>query len=208
MEKLLYIEASPRKTRSSSIEIAKEFLDEYQKIHLQDELAIVDLWQEQLPEFDKDTIDAKYAIMHGKPHSEAQMNAWKRIEEIIAKFRDADKYVFSLPMWNFGIPYKLKHYIDILVQPTYTFEVTQEGYKGLVANKKALLVYSRGGAYEPNTEAEKLDLQKPYMETILGFIGFQDFTSIVIEPTLESDEKKEQALHAAKQQIQKIASLF
>ena len=24
-------------------------------------------------------------------------------------FKSADKYIVSLPMWNFGIPYKLKH---------------------------------------------------------------------------------------------------
>ena len=56
---------------------------------------------------------------------------------MIERFKGADKYLFSLPMWNFGIPYKLKHYIDVLVQPTYTFSFSpKEGYKGLVTRKE------------------------------------------------------------------------
>src|ERR1700722_16456963 len=147
MARLLYIESSPRKQRSSSIEIAKFFLNEYSQAHPKDEVVIVDLWKKELPQFDGDVIDSKYAIMHGQPHTEAQVKAWKKVEDMIAEFKSADKYVISLPMWNFGIPYKLKHYIDILVQPGYAFTVTPEGYKGLITNKKVLLIYSRGGEY-------------------------------------------------------------
>lgn len=208
MVKLLYIEASPRKKRSSSILIANAFLSEYQKKHPQDEIVTIDLWKKEIPVFDGDTIDAKYAIMHGKPHTDGQTKAWKKVEEIIAEFKSADKYVISTPMWNFGIPYRLKHYIDVLVQPGYTFAVTDAGYKGLVTNKKILLIYSRGGAYGAETGAQNLDLQKPYMETILRFIGFEQFESLMIEPTLAGEEKKEQAVLAAKNQIQALASRF
>jgi FMN-dependent NADH-azoreductase len=206
--KLLYIEASPRKKRASSIAIANVFLDEYRRAHPNDEVKLLDLWKLDLPPFDGDVIDAKYAIMHGKPHTEAQVKAWKRVEEIIGEFKNADKYVISLPMWNFNIPYRLKHYIDLLVQPGYTFTVTPEGYKGLIEGKKMLLIYSRGGAYGAETGAQNLDLQKPYMETILGFIGFKKFESIIIEPTLSGEEKKEQAMNVAKQQAQKLATAY
>jgi FMN-dependent NADH-azoreductase len=208
MARLLYIEASPRKTRSSSIAVAKVFLTEYRKAQPKDELVTLDLWQKELPVFDGDVIDAKYAILHGKPHTDAQAKAWKKVEEAITEFKNADKYVFSLPMWNFNIPYQLKHYIDVLVQPGYTFTVTPEGYKGLVTNKKIVMIYARGGEYGPDTGAQQLDLQKPYMETILGFIGFENFETIVIEPTLAGEEKKEKALNNAKAQVQKVIARF
>jgi FMN-dependent NADH-azoreductase len=32
------------------------------------------------------------------------------IEEVIERFKSADWYLFSLPMWNFGVPYVLKHF--------------------------------------------------------------------------------------------------
>jgi FMN-dependent NADH-azoreductase len=79
----------------------------------------------------------------------------------------------------------LKKYIDILVQPGLTFTYSPaEGYKGLVTGKPALLVLARGGAYGPGTGAESLDLQKPYLETILRFIGFTEIDTILVEPTL------------------------
>ena len=77
----------------------------------------LNVWQAQLPEFDGATIDAKYAIAHGQPHSPEQVHAWKAVARVADHFKSADKYIVSLPMWNFGIPYKLKHYIDLLVQP-------------------------------------------------------------------------------------------
>ncbi len=208
MTKLIYIEASPRKERSSSIEEAHVFLEEYRKIHSQDTVTVLDLWHKELPSFDGDIIEAKYAIMHGKSPTPQQKKAWAAIEEIIAEFKSGDKYVFSLPMWNFSIPYKLKHYIDLLVQPTYTFSFSpQEGYKGLVTGKKVVLICARGGAYGPGSGGEGLDMQVNYMKTILGFIGFQQFETILIEPTLDP-AKKPEALERAKLLAQKIALSF
>lgn len=209
MAKLLYVESSPRKKRSSSIAISNLFLNEYRKLHPADEVVVVDLWGKDLPSFDGDVIEAKYAIMHGHSPSEAQAKAWKPIEALISEFKNADKYVFSLPMWNFGIPYLLKHYIDILVQPTYLFSYSpQEGYKGLITGKKALLIYARGGVYGPGSGAEDLNLQSRYMEVILKFIGFQDIRSIAVESTAGSKEEKEKSLSQAQEKAQKAASQF
>ncbi len=209
MAKLLYIEASPRKKRSSSISEAKVFLNEYRKAHPQDEIITIDLWKKQLPAFDGDVIDAKYDIMNGQTPTEAHAKAWKAVEEVIAEFKNADKYVISLPMWNFSIPYKLKHYIDVLVQPGYTFSYSPEfGYKGSMTGKKMLLICARGGAYGPGSGMEQLDMQTRYMETILQFIGFQGITSIVIEPTGAGTEKKEQAVKKANEQALKAAAQF
>jgi len=154
-------------------------------------------------------IDAKYAIMHNNPHTEPQKKAWKTIEEVIAEFKSADKYVFSVPMWNFSIPYMLKQYIDVLVQPGYTFRTNPEGnFEGLVTGKPVLLLYARGGAYGPGTGAEGFDLQTTYMDTILKFIGFKDIRSVLIEPTLTTKEKKDEALAKSKEQALLQAKAF
>lgn len=57
--------------------------------------------------FNEDVINAKYSILHGGSPSEAETKAWKPVEILIDHFKSADKYLISLPMWNFGIPYKL-----------------------------------------------------------------------------------------------------
>jgi len=210
MARLLYIEASPRKERSASINIAKTFIDEYRKHHPNDTVETLDLWKTDLPPFDGETINAKYAILHGETKTDSQEKAWVSVETIISTFKSADKYLFSLPMWNFGIPYKLKHYLDILIQPSYTFSFSPEtGYSGLIAGKPVALVYARGGAYAAGSETEGLDFQKQYMELALGFIGFTDIKSIVAEPLLmSSPEEKDAIMENAKARAGEIAKTF
>jgi FMN-dependent NADH-azoreductase len=185
MAKLLYIEASPRKSRSKSIAVAQVFLSELEKAHPSLEVDKLDLWATELPKFDSDTVEAKYAVLYGQEQTPDQVKAWAPVISVIDRFKSADWYLFSIPMWNFGIPYVLKHWIDVIVQPGLTFSFNPtEGYKGLVLNKKAVTVYARGGAYGPGTGAEGYDLQTKTLGGILGFIGVTDVTSIVIEPTL------------------------
>lgn len=200
MSKLLYIEASPRKSRSKSIEVAQVFLSTLQNSHSSVEVDKLDLWSTELPSFNGDTVDAKYAILHGQPHTPDEAKAWQRVVAVIERFKSADRYLFSLPMWNFGVPYVLKHLIDVIVQPGLTFSFSPtEGYKGLVTGKKAAAVYARGGAYGAGTGAEAYDLQSRTLSGILGFIGVTDVTSIFIEPTLSAPADLEATVKKAKE---------
>ncbi len=199
MAKLLYIEASPRKSRSKSIEVAQTFLSTLHSTHPSVEVDRLDLWATELPRFDGDTLDAKYAILYGQSHTPEQAKAWKRVEAVIERFKSADWYLFSLPMWNFGIPYVLKHFIDVIVQPGLTFSFSpSEGYQGLVTAKKAAAIYARGGAYGPGTGAEGYDLQSKYLAVILGFIGITDLANIFVEPTLATPGELEAMVTKAK----------
>ena len=200
MAKLLYIEASPRKSRSNSIEVAQTFLSTLQSTHSSVDVDRLDLWETELPRFDGDTLEAKYAIIHGQSHTPEQAKAWKRVEAVIERFKSADWYLFSLPMWNFGIPYVLKHFIDVIVQPGLTFSFSpSEGYKGLVTGKKAAAVFARGGAYGPGTGAEGYDLQSKTLAVILGFIGVTDIANIFVEPTLAAPAELEATVTKAKE---------
>jgi FMN-dependent NADH-azoreductase len=200
MSKLLYIEASPRKARSKSIEVSQVFLSEVERAHPSVEVDKLDLWTTELPEFHGDTVDAKYAVLHGLPHTPDQAKAWAQVETVIARFKSADGYLFSVPMWNFGIPYVLKHLIDVIVQPGLTFSFSPtEGYKGLVTNKKAVVVYARGGDYGPATGAESYDLQSKTLGGVLGFIGITDVTNIFVEPTLAAPAEVEATISKAKE---------
>jgi FMN-dependent NADH-azoreductase len=189
MAKLLYIEASPRKDRSKSTQVARTFLAAYQKNRPDDSIQTLDLWATNLPRFDGDTLEAKYAILQGQAHTPGQAQAWKAVVDVIEHFKSADKYVFSLPMWNFGVPYIVKHFIDVLIQPGLTFSFDpQTGYKGLVTGKKAVAIYARGGAYGPGTGMEDYDLQSKTLGGVLGFIGLTDLVNIFVEPTLAPPE--------------------
>jgi FMN-dependent NADH-azoreductase len=206
MSKLLHIEASPRAARSASVSVAQHFLDAYRAKHPGDTVETLDLWQTKLPEFDGATINAKYAVLHGQQPTGDEVAAWQVVTKVAEHFKSADKYLFSLPMWNFGIPYKLKHFIDVLVQPGLTFSYTPgAGYKGLVAGKPTAVIYARGGAYGPGTGAEGYDSQSPYMRQVLGFIGITGIQEIFVEPTSAGPDGKDKAVAASLAKAEAVA---
>ncbi len=205
MSKVLYIKSSPMGKLSYSTAVADAFVEAYKKSHPKDQVKTIDLFSAKLPEFDFVAASGKYKIMRGKPHSPEEKQAWDKVVATIAEFKDADKYVLAVPMWNFSIPYRLKQYIDVIVQPGQTFSVDAAGnYKGLVTGKPVLVVYARGGDYTKGTPAEQYDQQSKYVESILRFIGFADIKSLAVEPTLASgpetaDQKRNAAIEKAKQ---------
>jgi len=186
MSKLLYIQASPRGQRSHCITVADAFIEAYKQKHPDDKIVTLNVFDASIPSFDGLAVQAKYTILHGRSHSEEELEVWKNVEKVIEQFTSADKYMLAVPMWNFSIPYRLKQYIDLLVQPGYTFSFSEDkGYEGLVVGKPLLAVHARDGEYLADSNAEAFDLQKKYVELIFGFMGFEDMRSLVVEPTLQ-----------------------
>ena len=210
MAKLLYIKASPRGKRSKSNTVADAFVEAYKQANPQDLVKVLNIFDMDLPAFDGLAVQAKYSIIHAKEHSSEEAAAWEAVEEVIGQFKSADKYVLSVPMWNFSIPYRLKQYIDILVQPGYTFIYDdQNGYQGLIKDKPLLVVYARGGEYSEGTQGEAIDLQSKYIELIFGFVGFKDIKTIIVEPTLQGGpDVTEQKVNSAIESACSVAESF
>ncbi len=206
MPKLLYLEASPRKERSHSINVANEFMESYRESHPTDEIETVNIWDLDLPHVNGETLNARYAIAHGQEKTVEQENAWKQVVETFERFNSGTKYLFSLPMWNFGIPYRLKHFIDVITQPGLAFNVSPEkGYQGLITGRPATVVYARGDEYGIESGVEDKDFQKPYFEVWLKFVGFTDIRPVVVEPTMKGDEMVNLVKAFNRDHIRKIA---
>ena len=210
MANLLYIKASPRTGRSHSIAVADAFVESYLQTNQNDNIMTIDIFKKPLPAFNFRAASAKYKIMHGEEHSPQDQQIWGEIVSVIDEFKSADKYIMAVPMWNFSIPYRLKQYIDVIVQPGYTFSVDQDGnYEGLVTGKPVFITYARGGEYTHDTNKEAFDLQKKYLELILAFIGFSDIRSVVVEPTLAGGvDITKQRLAEAIEKARKMAKEF
>ncbi len=203
MAKLLHIQASPMRERSYSIQVARSFIDGYRETHPDDEVETLDLWEADLPKFDFTTASGKYKVLHGLPHSEEEARAWKVVTEVIDHFKSAEGVLISSPMWNFGVPYPLKHYIDILVQPGLTFSYDPAtGFSGLVTHRPVQFILARSAEYPQGTETAAMDYQRPYLEFISRFIGFSDIRTILVEPTMAggpavAEEKLQEAMTKA-----------
>ena len=190
--KINYIECSPRGERSHSTKIAQAYIEQAKKNIPDLELNHINPWSLNLPEFDGDLLNAKYSVIRGTDPSADEVSAWSNVKNIFDEFNNADHYLFSVPMWNFNIPYKLKHYIDIITQPGMSWSYTPEdGYKGLMTDKTATIIYSTGDGYGEGTGFESFDMQKPYVNLWLTFLGFKKIERVVVDRTLFDAETAE-----------------
>jgi FMN-dependent NADH-azoreductase len=179
--KVLHVIASPRGAFSSTLRVSETFLDSLRAQRGDVEVDVVDLFNADLPGLAGDNIEAKYTLMMGQPIDRNHAQSWQQIERLIEHFLSADAYVFSVPMWNFSIPYALKYYIDCIVQPGYLFRLSDMGIPlPLVHGRKMLCITARGSDYSAGSPTHALDFQEPYLRTIFGFVGITDMTFVNI----------------------------
>ncbi len=205
MKRLLHIIATPREDESRTLQVSQVFLDSFKEKHpdwLIDEL---NLAKESLPELSMKSVSGKYILLQGKNLFGKSKELWAEIIQHIERFKTADFFLISTPMWNFHIPYMLKHYIDLIVQPHYLFRYTEAGtVEGLVQNKKMLIITSCGGQY--GKDQKDLDFQEPYLRWIFNFVGINDISFIHAEGMDMGEEIERKSLETAKSLAKKIAS--
>lgn len=206
MTRILHIEASPSKAASRSTAVAQHLIAQLRERDPGIEIDTLDLWNTELPNFDATMIEAKFAVLRAQTATPEQQRRWQSAVDIARRFNVADKYVFSLPMWNFGLPYRLKHYIDVVTLPGENWSWTrEEGYRGLLHGKRAVLVYSSAGDYPIGPEPHARDFQKPYMRTWLEFLGITDVEELNAAPTLAPLDVVTHAVAQAKEHAQRLA---
>lgn len=180
--KLLHIIASPRSDRSRTLTLAAGFLTTLQSRYPGLEIEALDLFGANLPEVTGGAVDAKYLLLQGgDPNAEHQVR-WNEIKSYANHFLSADLYLISAPMWNFSVPYKLKQYIDIIMQPGLLFRVGPIGLEGLATNKKMFCITTRGSDYSAGTFMQQFDFVEPYLRSIFGLAGITDVSFINAQP--------------------------
>lgn len=207
MKKLLHIIVTPRGEESRTLRVTGAFLDAFKKTHPDWTIEELDLAKENLPPLTLKRVDGKYVLLGGKDLTGEFKKAWEEIVRYIEHFLSADAYLISTPMWNFSIPYTLKHYIDIIIQPKYLFRYTPTGAEGLVKNKKMMVVASRGGDYTPET-MRKFDLQEPYLRAVFGFVGITDVTFVIAQAMDMGPELQEKNIKEAQAKAREEAARF
>lgn len=185
MTKLLHIVTSPRGADSKSNALALAFVKAQRREHPNLIVDTLDLWREPLPAFDGDSAAAKMTFFGVGEMDGAKQSAWDEIVKITQRFTDADHYVLGVPMWNGGVPYRLKQYIDIITQPGLLFGFDPEaGYSGLLKNKKATVIYT-SGVWSPDADPRfGLDFHSNYLDWWFELIGVSNVETIRFQPSL------------------------
>ncbi len=202
--KLLHIIATPRGSRSRTLPLATQFLESVAGHRPDLEVTTLDLTRTVLPSIDDSLASIKDDLIAGVPIDTDEVPGWVRAEELIAQFLAADSYLLTAPMWNFGLPYRLKHYIDCIVQPGHTFRFVPEGVEPLVTGRRMVCITSRGSDYSAQSPYAPFDFQEPYLRTIFGFIGITDIEFVHAQP-MDHSALRDAALAAAHAAVDQVA---
>lgn len=190
--RLLYVEASPRGAQSFSARVAAAFLQGFLEKNPGALIDCMYLFETPLPEFDHEAAEwiTQHALEDTARRKAAALDAkWTPLVQEIDRLTMADKVVISSAMWNLSVPYKLKQYIDIVVQPGLTIFSDKNGKRwGAMQGKRLQLILASGGNSTVRAvnegSASFLDFHSLYLEQVGKLLGFTEVQTLMIRPTV------------------------
>jgi FMN-dependent NADH-azoreductase len=112
-------------------------------------------------------------------------------------------------MWNFGVPYKLKQWFDLIVQPGLTFSFSPaQGYRGLLKDRPTIVILASGSDFVTGMNRGRVDMATPYLRDILRFIGVRSVRFVAIGPTAGALAEATAAREAAERRLVDLAPIF
>ena len=170
---------------------------------------MMNVWKDYLPEFEGYILEAKYSRLGGRAFTDSQRDAFAIAERIAVRFSLADRVLISTPMWNFGIPYKLKHWIDVITQPELTFRFDPaQGYLPLLKDRPTVVIIASGSDFVTGMNRGRIDMATPYLREALRFIGVSNVRFVPIGPTSGPAEPIRAARESAHRRLVEIAANF
>ncbi|SON48788.1 FMN-dependent NADH-azoreductase [Vibrio tapetis] len=157
-----------------------------------------DLVQDALPMLD---MNVATALRGGDELSPEQQEILALSNTLIEEIKQSDTLIIAAPMYNFTVPTQLKNWVDMIARAGVTFAYTEQGPKGLLENKKAIVVTTRGGIHKDAAT----DIITPYLTTVLGFVGITNVEFVYAEALNMGDEMAKQGLDSAKEQLSALS---
>lgn len=178
----LWVEGSPKGDRSTSSACARAFLDAAGPDGV-GEVERFSVWSDDVVLMEREAALAKFAPLLGEQRTAKQRRIWSLVRKEIERVRGFDRLVISSPMWNWSVPHALKAWIDVIVQPVDSFTINERGeHIGTLGEGRPLqLILTRSGTYD-GSHPELHDFQRPYLEYIFTFLGYE-VSTLVVEPT-------------------------
>ncbi|HFU3844883.1 TPA: FMN-dependent NADH-azoreductase [Streptococcus suis] len=203
MATILIVKAHPLDAQKSyALRSLEEFQTRYASLHPEDEIEIVDVFEDQIPALDKPLFEAMGAAKKGVEISPEQAERLDCYNALTQQFLAADKIVVVNPLWNLNVPSQLVSWINTINVAGLTFKYGPEGSIGLVKDKKLLHIQSNGGVYAGQDPAAQ------YIKSVFEFLGFEDIHQVFIEGQ-SADPSQAQAIYAeAMSEIDRILETF
>lgn len=199
MKTLLRIDASVRTQGSTSRALADYFQSRWTEAHPGGRVVARDLALYPVPHLDAATTAAfsGLALPGGAPPPEGLILS----DALIAELSSADHLLISSPLYNLSLPSTLKAYLDHVVRSDLTFTRVDGCYVGLLTDKSATVVTTRGGVASPDVED---DFQVRYLRAILAFIGITKVDSIAVDGMSGDEAFRARRIARARAEIDRL----
>lgn len=191
-ETILHIDASARRTGSATRDLSARIVQ-----HLGAGRIIRRDLATPLPLLTEDWITANFTPADQRDATQRDLLALS--DELVKELQQADTVVIGLPIYNFSVPAAFKAWIDLVARAGLTFSYTENGPKGLLEGKRAILAIASGGT----AVGSEIDFATGYARHVLGFIGIHD-VDVVAADRMALDP--EAALSNAQKAVAELAA--
>lgn len=167
---ILHIDASARRTKSATRDLSERVVR-----HLNAGRIIRRDLATPLPLLTEDWIAANFTPADQRDVLQRDLLALS--DELVSELQRADTIVIGLPIYNFSVPAAFKAWIDLVARAGLTFAYSEDGPKGLLKGKRAILAVASGGT----AVGSEIDFATTYARHVLGFIGIHDVEIIAAD---------------------------
>ncbi len=151
-------------------------------------------------------IDQEWITANKTPDTERtaeQKDILALSDRLISEIERADVLIIGAPVYNFAIPVGLKIWVDLICRSGKTFRYGEDGRKGLMTGKRAIVLYSSGGT----PFGSDIDFASGYLRHILRFIGITDVEFVIAEQHFMDPKSLEKAGAMADQVAASLSTL-
>ena len=191
MKTLLVIHSSPNRQQSVTRSLTDEFVSKWRANNPNGEVIHRDVGLTPPPHLTEETISAFYTPAENR--TEAQVNALKASDELIAELKSASEVVIGAPMHNFSITSGLKTWIDQVARVGETFAYTENGPQGLLEDRPVYVLSATGGDYREHSPFAAMNHQSTYLKVALNFVGLQDIHQVDAAGVAKGEEAVNEA---------------
>jgi len=195
MKNILRIDSSLFLNNSVSQQLAQELIAELTKDDNNIKTLRRNIAKEGVPHLDSEWVTA--LATPAAERSPAQQDKVSYSDQLIKDVQQANILVIGAPMYNFNVPSTLKSWFDHIARAGVTFSYTSDGPQGLLTNKTAYIITTRGGMHKDKST----DTMVPFIKNYLAFIGITDVNIIYAEGLNMGAESREAGLTTARASI-------
>ena len=182
---VLHIDASARTQNSITRELSAKVVD-----RLSPETVVRRDLAQPLPLISETWVNANFTPADDRDAE--QRDVLSLSDTLVQELQDADTIVIGVPIYNFSVPAVLKAWIDQVARAGVTFQYTENGPKGLLEGKRAIIVVASGGT----PVGSEIDFATGYLQHVLGFIGIHDIELVKADRTAVDLEAARAAANA------------